>query len=135
MRGCFVCGGRESWSPCVPVQSVQMQRIAFSTLVTTLLAFGPAVAGPLNLNPQTQPTATSAPSRIGSIFAAPQADEPAPRMSYAATEPTYGGGFLEFLFRPGAAPQRQYQPEPQPDPVYGRAHGGDQDVDDPRSRQ
>jgi lipoprotein-anchoring transpeptidase ErfK/SrfK len=113
-----------------------MQRIAFSTLVTTLLAFGPACAGPLNLNPQTtQPAATSTPSRIGSIFAAPPSAEPAPTMSYAATEPGYGGGFLEFLFRPGAAPpQQQYQTEPQ-NPVYGRAYGGDQDVEDPRSRQ
>jgi lipoprotein-anchoring transpeptidase ErfK/SrfK len=111
-----------------------MQRIAFPTLVTSLLAFGPAFAGPLNLNPQTPPAMASAPSPIGSIFAAPPAAEPAPRMSYAATEPSYGGGFLEFLFRPGAAPQRQYQPEPQ-NPVYGRAYGGEQDVDDPRSRQ
>jgi lipoprotein-anchoring transpeptidase ErfK/SrfK len=111
-----------------------MQRIAFSTLVTTLLALGPAVAGPLNLNPQTQPAATSAPSGIGSVFAAPPAAQPSPRMSYAATEPSFGGGFLEMLFRPGAAPQRQYQPE-QSSPVYGRAHTNDQDVDDPQSRQ
>jgi lipoprotein-anchoring transpeptidase ErfK/SrfK len=109
-----------------------MQRIAFPTLVTVLLAIGPAFAGPLNLNPQTQPPATSAPSRIGSIFATPPAAEPAPRMSYAATEPSFGGGFLEMLFRPGAAPQRQ--PE-QSNPVYGRAHTSDQDVDDPQTRQ
>jgi lipoprotein-anchoring transpeptidase ErfK/SrfK len=111
---------------------MQMQRIAFSTVVTTFLACSPAFAGPLNLNPQGQPAATSAPTGIGSIFATPAAPEPAPRMSYAATEPSYGGGFLEMLFRGpgGAAPQRQNQPEP----VYGRTHS-DQDVDDPQSRQ
>ena len=33
-------------------------------------------------------------------------------------------------------PQRQYQPEPQSNPVYGRAHTNGQDVDDPaQSRQ
>ena len=114
-----------------------MQRIAFPTLVTTLLAFGPAFAGPLNLNPPNPPAVTSAPSGIGSIFATAPAPEPAPRMSYAATERSYGGGFLEMLFRGpgGAAPQRQYQPEPQYDPVYGRAHGHGQGVDDPQSRQ
>ena len=114
-----------------------MQRIALSTLVTTFLAFTPAFAGPLNLNPQGQPAVNSAPSGIGSIFAAPLAAEPAPRMSYAATETNYGGGFLEMLFRGpgGAAPQRQYQPEPQYNPVYGRAHTNDQDVDDPAQRQ
>ena len=112
-----------------------MQRIAYPTLVLTLLTLGPAVAGPLDLNPQTQPVATSARPGIGSIFAAPPAAEPAPTMSYASTQTNYGGGFLEMLFRgPGGAPQRQYEPEPQ-GPVYGRAYGGDQDVDDPRSRQ
>ena len=80
-----------------------MQRIAFPTLVTTFLAFGPAFAGPLNLNPQARRAATSAPSGIGSIFAAPPAAEPAPRMSYAATEPSFGGGFIEMLFRGRAA--------------------------------
>lgn len=113
-----------------------MQRIAFPTLVTTFLAFGPAFAGPLNLNPQNPPAATSAPSGIGAIFAAPPAAEPAPRMSYAATEPSYGGGFLEMLFRgPGGAPQRQYQPEPESNPVYGRTHTNDQDVGDSAQRQ
>jgi lipoprotein-anchoring transpeptidase ErfK/SrfK len=114
-----------------------MQRIAFPTLITTLLAFGPAFAGPLNLNPQNLPVVTSAPSGIGSIFATAPAAEPAPRMSYAATEASYGGGFLEMLFRGpgGAAPQPQYQPEPQSDPVYGRAPSNDQAVDDPQSRQ
>ena len=33
-----------------------MQRIAFPTLVTTFLMFGPAFAGPLNLNPQNPPS-------------------------------------------------------------------------------
>ena len=114
-----------------------MQRIAFPTLVTTFLMFGPAFAGPLNLNPQNPPAVTSTPSGIGSVFATAPAVEPAPRMSYAATEASYGGGFLEMLFRgPGGAPaQPQYQPEPQSNPVYGRAHTNDQDVDDPQSRQ
>ena len=115
-----------------------MQRIAFPTLVTALVAFSPAFAGPLNLNPQGQPAVNSARPGIGPIFAAPPAPEPAPRMSYAATETSYGGGFLEMLFRGpgGAAPQQQYQSEPQFNPVYGRAHSNDQDVDDPaQSRQ
>jgi lipoprotein-anchoring transpeptidase ErfK/SrfK len=116
-----------------------MQRIAFPVLVTTLLASGPAFAGPLNLNPQNPPqrptVVSSAASAIGSIVAAQPAAEPAPRMSYAATEASYGGGFLEMLFRgPGGAPQPQYQSEPQSNPVYGRAQSSDQDVD-PQSRQ
>ncbi len=118
-----------------------MQRIAFPTLVTTMLAIGPAFAGPLNLNPQypsqgpsqAQPAVNSARPSIGSIFGAPLTEpapaEPAPTMSYAATEPTYGGGFLEFLFRP-QAPQRQYQPAPYgaPAPGYGDAEGFDPSV-------
>jgi lipoprotein-anchoring transpeptidase ErfK/SrfK len=114
-----------------------MQRIAFPTLVTTFLMFGPAFAGPLNLNPQGQPAVNSAQPGIGSIFATSPAAEPTPRMSYAATESNYGGGFFEMLFRGpgGAPPQRQYQPEPQSNPVYGRAHTNDQDVDDPAQRQ
>ncbi len=108
-----------------------MQRIAFPTLVTTLLAFGPAFAGPLNLNPQGQyqgqPAVNSARPGIGSIFAAPPPAEPAPAMSYAATEPNYGGGFLEMLFRGpgGTSPQRQYQPEPQ----FAPANPNAQEVD------
>ena len=112
-----------------------MQRIAFPTFLTAFLAFTPAFSGPLNLNPQAQPAATSAQSGIGSVFAQAPA-EPAP-MRYAATESNYGGGFIEMLFRGpgGAPPQRQYQPEPQSNPVYGRAHTNDQDIDDPQSRQ
>jgi lipoprotein-anchoring transpeptidase ErfK/SrfK len=111
-----------------------MQRIAFPILVTTLLASGPVFAGPLNLNPANPAAVTSAPSGIGSIFAAPPAAEPAPRMSYAATQASYGGGFLEMLFRGPGGAQPQYQPEPQSNPVYGRAPSSDQDVD-PQSRQ
>jgi lipoprotein-anchoring transpeptidase ErfK/SrfK len=72
-----------------------MQRIAFPLLVTTFLASGSSFAGPLSLTSQVAP-------------------EPAPRVSYAAAETNYGGGFIEMLFRGpfGAPPQRQYQPEP-----------------------
>jgi lipoprotein-anchoring transpeptidase ErfK/SrfK len=115
-----------------------MQRIAFATFLTAFLAFTPAFSGPLNLNPSAPPADNAAPSGVGSVFAQAPA-EPAP-MRYAATESSYGGGFIEMLFRgPGAAaPQRQYQEEPQSapmNPVYGRAHTNGQDVDDPAQRQ
>ena len=103
-----------------------MQRIAFSTLVTTLFLFGNAFAGPLNLDPRTQSPRSASPGGIESIFAAPPATEPAPVRTVAA-EPNYGGGFIEMLFRgPGGQPrQRHYQPEPQhyyqPEPQYRRS--------------
>jgi lipoprotein-anchoring transpeptidase ErfK/SrfK len=99
-----------------------MQRIAFPTFLTAFLAFTPAFAGPLNLNPSAPPAMNSAQSGIGGVFAQAPA-EPAPTR-YAAGGPSYGGGFFEMLFRgPGGAPQRQYEPEPQSAPMnssYGR---------------
>ena len=89
---------------------MQMQRIAFSTLVATVLAVGPAFANPLDFLFQRQPAAPSAQAGIGSTFATAPAPEPAPPMSYAATESNYGGGFIEMLFR--GAGQRQEQPAP-----------------------
>ena len=115
-----------------------MQRIAFPTLVTTFLAFGPAFAGPLNLNPQTQPAANSAP--IGHRFDLRGAAAGRAGAACATPRPSssYGGGFIEMLFRGpgGAAPQPQYQPEPQlrSSRSTAAAHTNDQDVGDPRSR-
>jgi len=109
-----------------------MQRIAIPTLVTTLLAIGPALAGPLNLNPQAQPAVKSARPGIASTFAAPPPAEPPPAMSYAATETNYGGGFIELLFRgAGVGVQRQYQPEqsaPMAEPGYRQARAVDQEM-------
>ena len=100
-----------------------MQRIAFPTLVTAFLAIGPAFAGPLNLNPQTQPAATSAPSGIGSIFATPPAAEPAPRMQLRRDRTELRRRLpRDAVPRPGgrAAPQRQ--PEPQNPDLRPRSH-------------
>ena len=108
-----------------------MQRIAFSTVITTFLAFSPAFAGPLNLLPQSPSAVTPVQaSGIGSIFAAPApASEPAPRMSYAATEPNYGGGFLEMLFR------GPFQQQPQSEPAPFNARQPQSDEVDVQSRQ
>ena len=113
-----------------------MQRIAFPTLVTTLLAIGPAFAGPLNLNPQTRPSQTA----IGQVFAAPPPAEPAPVRQVAADPLSLGGGFLEMLFRGpgGAAPQPQYQQEQSAPPIINarRPQAGDEvDGIDPASAQ
>jgi lipoprotein-anchoring transpeptidase ErfK/SrfK len=134
MRGRFVCGG-SGVVPVRPSMSMQMQRIAFPTLVTTLLAFGPAFAGPLNLNPQTRPSQTA----IGQVFAA-QPAEPAPVRQAAADPLSLGGGFLEMLFRGpgGAAPQPQYQQEQSAPPIINarRPQAGDEvDGIDPASAQ
>jgi len=95
-----------------------MKRLAFPSLLATVLTCGAAYAGPLNL----QPSTSADTSRIGAVFAAP-APEPAPVRRAAAQN--YGGGFLEMLFRgPGGPPdQRSYQPapdrtyEPEPGPM------------------
>jgi lipoprotein-anchoring transpeptidase ErfK/SrfK len=116
---------------------MQMQRIAFPTLITTLLAIGPALAGPLNLNPQARPSQTA----IGQVFAA-QPAEPAPVRQVAADPLSLGGGFLEMLFRGpgGAAPQPQYQYEQEQSgaPIINarRPQAGDEvDGIDPASAQ
>ena len=113
-----------------------MQRIAFPALVTTLLAFGPAFAGPLNLNPQTRPSQTA----IGQVFAAQPPAEPAPVRQAAADPLSLGGGFFEMLFRGpgGAAPQPQYQQEQSAPPIMNarRPMAGDEvDGIDPASAQ
>jgi lipoprotein-anchoring transpeptidase ErfK/SrfK len=118
-----------------------MQRIAFTTLIAAIVATGPALGGPLDLTPPAPSvTTTSAPrpsvhptahpsvrTGIGSISGAEAPAEPAPTMSYAATEPRYGGGFLEFLFRP-QMPQRPYQPAPYGNPNYQDQGGFDPSV-------
>jgi len=113
-----------------------MQRIAFPALVTTLLAVGPASAGPLNLNPQTRPSQTA----IGQVFAAQPPAEPAPVRQAAADPLSLGGGFFEMLFRGpgGAAPQPPYQQEQSAPPIMNarRPMAGDEvDGIDPASAQ
>jgi lipoprotein-anchoring transpeptidase ErfK/SrfK len=98
-----------------------MQRHAFPTFVTAFLMFGPAIAGPLDLNPQSQPT-TAVQSSIGSIFAAPAPQEPVAVTRYASASGNLGGGFLEMLFRaPAALLQQGSQPEPQAEPMMQQA--------------
>jgi lipoprotein-anchoring transpeptidase ErfK/SrfK len=101
-----------------------MQRLAYPALVAILLVSGAAVAGPLNLNPQ------SASPGIGSIFAAPAPAEPAP-----VRQANLGGGFLEMLFRggPGGGAPSEHDREPD-SPAHSRAaRVGDQDYEiDPR---
>jgi lipoprotein-anchoring transpeptidase ErfK/SrfK len=83
-----------------------MQRLAFPSLLATVLTCGTAFAGPLNLQPSTSANASS----MGAVFAAPPPAEPPPVRTAAAQN--YGGGFLEMLFRgPGGPPpdQRSYQ--------------------------
>jgi lipoprotein-anchoring transpeptidase ErfK/SrfK len=86
-----------------------MQRLAFPSLLATVLTCGAAYAGPLNLDPSTSANS----SRLGAVFAAPAPAEP-PTPAPVRTAQTSGGGFLEMLFRPsGRAPdQRSYQPGP-----------------------
>ena len=112
-----------------------MQRIAFSTLVTTVLAFNSAAADPLDLRGPGLPP----PPGIGSIFAAPApAVEPATPRRASVDGPNMGGGFLEMLFRgPGGEPPvpRTYEPQQAPAPASAPrfnqpfAYGGDREPD------
>src|SRR3954467_4738952 len=96
-----------------------MQRLAFPSLLATVLTCGAAFAAPLNLSPSTSANS----SGVGAVFAAPAPAEP-PAVRTAAAQNYGGGGFLEMLFRaPGGsseqrsyqpAPDRSYQPEPGP---------------------
>ena len=94
-----------------------MQRLAFPSLLATVLTCGAAFAAPLNLSPSTSANS----SGVGAVFAAPAPAEPSP-VRTAAAQNYGGGGFLEMLFRPGGPPpdQRSYQPAPdrsyQPEP-------------------
>jgi lipoprotein-anchoring transpeptidase ErfK/SrfK len=113
-----------------------MQRIALSVVIS-LFAFNTAFAGPLNLNPQSPANAgpVPPPSRIGAIFSAPSAPEPAAPRTVAAEGPNFGGGLIEMLFRPPGGQQyapRVYQQEPQFLPGFGpRQRPEDPDMSDP----
>ncbi len=102
-----------------------MQRHAFPALITTCLLFSPALAGPLDLTTQVQPSpvANTAQSGIGSIFAAPAPREPVAVTRYASAGGNLGGGFIEMLFRAPAAllSQGAQQPGPQADPMMQQA--------------
>jgi lipoprotein-anchoring transpeptidase ErfK/SrfK len=107
-----------------------MQRLAFPSLLATVLTCGAAFAGPLNL----QPATSSNPSSLGAIFGGPAPAEPSPVRT--TTAQNYGGGFLEMLFRPSGPPPRQrsypsgpdrtYEPGPDPmmAPGYGQSRPG-----------
>jgi lipoprotein-anchoring transpeptidase ErfK/SrfK len=107
-----------------------MQRFVLTAFLTTTLTIGPALAGPLSLNPDTsgRPAARNAvqPSAgqyrvqqsAGAAYAAQVPDEtqaPAPPVRQVAAQ-GYGGGFLEFLFGGGGSRYEQR-------PVY---YGGQQ---------
>jgi lipoprotein-anchoring transpeptidase ErfK/SrfK len=105
-----------------------MQRFVLTAFLTTTLTIGPALAGPLSLNPDTsgRPAARNAvqPSagqyrvqqRAGAAYAAQVPDETqAPPVRQVAAQ-GYGGGFLEFLFGGGGSRYEQR-------PVY---YGGQQ---------
>ena len=92
-----------------------MSRLAYATLLTTCLTAGTAFAAPLNLNPYPDYAAArrsaSPPSGLGAVVAAPPA--PAPERQVVAQGPSFGGGVIEMLFRPGGQ-HRTYQAQPEP---------------------
>ena len=92
-----------------------MSRLAYATLLTTCLTAGTALAAPLNLNPYPDYAAArrsaSPPSGLGAVVAAPPA--PAPERQVVAQGPSFGGGVIEMLFRPGGQ-HRTYQAQPEP---------------------
>jgi lipoprotein-anchoring transpeptidase ErfK/SrfK len=97
-----------------------MRRILVSALLTSAVSL-PAYADPLPINPDAyvaSPNVTAAgrASGVTATATAPAAGEPQPRMRYAdASQPSLGGGFIEFLFGGAArqpAVQRPYQPTP-----------------------
>jgi lipoprotein-anchoring transpeptidase ErfK/SrfK len=84
-----------------------MQRIPLLSLalLSTVAASGPAVAGPLSLNPHRQ-------APIASIYGA-RPSQPAPPVRQVAAQPQYGGGFFEMLFRgPGGGARYQSSQDP-----------------------
>jgi lipoprotein-anchoring transpeptidase ErfK/SrfK len=85
-----------------------MQRIVIPA-VLTIFAVTPAGAGPLDLNPQSQPD-----TAFAQVFAAPP-PEPTRTAQAAMQGPNYGGGFFEMLFAPPSRQQaapRYYAPAP-----------------------
>ena len=81
-----------------------MQRLVICAIVS-VFAVSTASAGPLNLNPSEK----SAPS-LGALFSQPAA----PAQPVSMQEPSYGGGFLEMLFR--GPPQNGEPPRYQRNP-------------------
>jgi lipoprotein-anchoring transpeptidase ErfK/SrfK len=99
-----------------------MQRFVLSAFLTTTLAIGPALAGPVSLNPDAsgRPAARATArlqvaqfrvqQRTGAAYAAPVPDEAqAPPVRQVAAQ-SYGGGFLEFLFGGGNASRSEQRP-------------------------
>jgi lipoprotein-anchoring transpeptidase ErfK/SrfK len=81
-----------------------MQRASLLSLfcLSTVLASGTTLAGPVILNPPAQGGAPP------SGFGAPP--EPSSHVRQAAAQGEYGGGFLEFLFRGGQQDGRRSEP-------------------------
>ena len=92
-----------------------MSRLAYATLLTTCLTAGTALAAPLNLDPYPNYAAArrsaTPPSGHGAVVAAPPA--PAPERQVVAQGPSFGGGVIDMLFRPGGQ-HRTYQAQPEP---------------------
>ena len=75
-----------------------MQRIVLSAFVTSSLMIGPALAGPLALNPDV-PYGSRQVVRVQmQIQPRPAAPQPAPEAYAARPRPAFGGGFFEALF-------------------------------------
>jgi lipoprotein-anchoring transpeptidase ErfK/SrfK len=84
-----------------------MQRIVLSAFVISSLMIGPALAGPLSLNPDV-PYGSRQVVRVQmQIQPRPAAPPPAPEAYAARPRPTFGGGFFEALFGGFARPDQR----------------------------
>src|SRR5262245_30513454 len=79
-----------------------MQRIAIPALFSIFVS-APAAAGPLNLHPDSPQGA------FAQVFSVPALARPQPA---PVERTTYGGGFLDFLFRGPAGGQQIAPPQP-----------------------
>jgi lipoprotein-anchoring transpeptidase ErfK/SrfK len=90
-----------------------MSRLAYALLLTTCLTSGTAFAAPLNLDPYPNyPAARRSAPPPPAAYASPPSAAPMPERQVVAQGPSFGGGFIEMLFRPGAqrAPDAYQQP-------------------------
>jgi len=119
------------------------QRLCVLSLavLSTICAGSTALAGPLSLNPQTQPGGRSFAAARGAMapqgteeqgfaqqtFGASSPETQAPRVRQAAAQGAMGGGFLEFLFRGPAGghggPRYELAPAYAPAPGYDLGPG------------
>jgi len=75
-----------------------MQRIVLSAFVTSSLMIGPALAGPLSLNPDVPYGGRQVVRVQMQIQPRPAAPQPGPEAYAARPRPSFGGGFFEALF-------------------------------------